>query len=272
VHVRYDIDRATSLRAAFSNAVVRPNFSQLSPGMSLDSDTEAVLGNPELAPLRAHNLDLGVERVLGSDGVLSAYLFNKDIRDFTYGTNLAGSGRWVGFTSALSYANGDDARVHGIELSWQQPLRMLPAPFNGLIVGVNGALTHSRARIDSALEDGRRAARTIRMPGQSNRSGNLVLGYEQGPVSARVALNYKSNYLLELGEDVLDAGGDRFVDSQKQVDFSLSWQLARGWQLSVEASNLNDEKYYVYQGARQRNAQYEQYGRTYKIGLKASIF
>jgi len=28
----------------------------------------------------------------------------------------------------------------------------------------------------------------------------------------------------------------------------------------------------VYLGDKSRNAQYEQYGRTYKIGLKASIF
>ncbi|MBB3220149.1 TonB-dependent receptor [Pseudoduganella umbonata] len=273
LQARYDIDRATSVRAAWSNSVVRANFSQLAPGVSLDSATEATIGNPDLAPLTSHNLDLGIERVLGSDGTLSAYVFHKDIKNFTYATNLAGSGQWTGYTTATSYANGDSARVKGIELAWQQPLRMLPAPFNGLLVGLNGAITHSRAGIDSFDEDtGARAGRTIRMPGQSNRMANAMIGYERGPLSTRLAVNYKSPYLLELGENVLDASGDRIVDAQTQLDFSLAWQIDRRWQLSFEASNLNNEKYYVYQGVKSHNVQYEQYGRTYRIGLKASLF
>jgi len=255
-----------------SNSVVRANFAQLAPGVSLDGDDEATIGNPDLAPLRSHNLDLGIERVIGNDGVMSAYVFNKEIRDFTYATDLAGSGDWAEFSSAISYANGDKARVRGIELAWQQPLRMLPAPFDGLLVGINGSISTSRANVDSADGDGGRGSRSIRMPGQSNRIGNLMLGYEAGPFSARLAMNYKSPYLLELGEDVLDATQDRYVDTQKQLDFSMSYKIGKRWQLTFDASNLNNEKYYVYMGDKSRNAQFEQYGRTYKIGLKASIF
>ncbi|TWI67253.1 TonB-dependent receptor [Pseudoduganella lurida] len=270
---RFEVDGATSIRAAWSNAVVRANFSQLAPGISLDSSTEATIGNPDLAPLKSHNLDLGIERILGKDGTLSAYVFHKDIKNFTYATNLAGTGQWADYTTATSYANGSSAKVKGIELSYQQPLRMLPAPFNGLLVGVNGAITSSDAIIDSfSAEAGARVTRKIRMPGQSNRMANVMVGYEYGPVSTRVAVNYKSPFLLELGGDVLDPMQDHIVDSQKQVDLSLAWQFGRRWQLSFEASNLNNEKYYVYQGVKAHNMQYEQYGRTYKIGLKASLF
>ncbi len=271
VQARYDIDRATSVRAAWTGAVVRANFGQLAPGVSLDSATEATIGNPDLAPLKSHNLDVGIERTLGRDGVVSAYLFHKDIRNFTYATNLAGSGQWAGYTSAISYANGDDARVRGIELAWQQPLRMLPAPFDGLLVGANGTLTASSAAIAS-FDGTARATRSIRMPGQSRRMANLVLGYEGGGVSTRIALNTKSPYLLELGADVLDPLQDRIVDTQTQVDFSLQWQVTRRWALSFEAANLNNEKYYVYQGVKGHNAQYERYGRTYQIGLKGNLF
>jgi len=271
MHLRFDLDPQTSLRAAWSNSVVRANFAQLAPGVSLDGD-EATIGNPDLAPLRSHNLDLGIERVIGREGVVSAYVFNKEIRNFTYASDIAGSGEWTEFSSAISYKNGDKARVRGIELAWQQPLRMLPAPFNGLLVGVNGAITQSRASIDSADGDGGRGTRTIRMPGQSNRIGNVMIGYEQGPFSARLAMNYKSPYLLELGEDVLDAGQDRFIDTQKQLDLSMSFKIDKRWQLTFDASNLNNEHYYTYMGDKWRNAQHEQYGRTYKIGLKASVF
>ncbi|WP_256080424.1 TonB-dependent receptor [Massilia sp. YIM B04103] len=273
LQARYDVDQQTSVRAAITSSVVRANFSQLAPGVSLASNTEAVIGNPDLAPLKSRNLDLGVERIIGNDGTLSAYFFHKDIRNFTYTTNLAGSGQWAGYTSATSYENGDKAKVKGIELSWMQPLRMLPAPFNNLLIGANAAWTDSRAdvaRFDTKSKA--RLSRSIALPGQSDRVMNLMLGYEQGPVSTRLALNYKSPYLLELGSDILSAGQDRMVDSQKQLDFSFSWQIDKRFQLTFEAANLNNEKYYVYQGSKNHNAQYEQYGRTYKIGLKAAIF
>jgi TonB-dependent receptor len=273
LQARYDADEHTSIRAAVTKAVVRANFSQLAPGVSLASATEATIGNPDLAPLQARNLDLGVERILGTDGTVSAYAFHKDIKNFTYATNLAGTGQWANYTTATSYANGDKASVKGIELAWQQPLRMLPAPFSNLLAGVNATLSDSRANVARFdTKAGKVLSRSISMPAQSDRVMNVMLGYEQGPVSTRLALNYKSEYLLEMGGDILNPAQDRIVDSQKQLDFSFAYQISKQLQLQFEASNLNNEKYYVYQGVKNHNAQYEQYGRTYKITLKANLF
>ncbi|AZP10701.1 TonB-dependent receptor [Undibacterium parvum] len=273
LQARYELDKHTSVRAAWTNAVVRANFSQLAPGINLVSNSEAVIGNPDLKPLKAANLDLGVERILGGDGSVSAYLFYKDIKDFTYSTNLAGSGKWLGYTSASSYANGDAAKVRGIELAYTQTLSRLPAPWNGLLFGVNTTLSSSSAtvsRYDSAA--GKSLSRSISLPSQSDQIVNLMLGYEQGALSTRLALNYKSAYLLEMGSDILKADQDRIVDAQKQLDFSCAYQINKRLQLIFEASNLNNEKYYVYQGSTPYNAQYEQYGRSYKLSLKASLF
>lgn len=273
LHARYEVDASTSVRAAWWNSVVRANFSQLAPGISLASSTEASIGNPDLNPLRSRNLDLGVERILGSEGVLSAYVFDKAIRDFTYTTNLAGTGAWAAYTTATSFANGDTAHVRGIELAYSQPLRMLPGRLSGLIVGVNA--TFSSARAEVARFDkkaGASLSRDIRFPGQSNAVFNLMLGYEAGPLSARLALNQKSSYLLELGADILNAAQDRYVDRQRQLDLSASWQFERRWSVVVEALNLNRERYYVYQGSQPFNVQNENYGRTFKLSVKASLF
>ncbi|NHZ40969.1 TonB-dependent receptor [Massilia aquatica] len=273
LQARFDIDKQTSVRAAWTNAVVRANFSQLAPGVSLASNTEAVIGNPDLKPLEASNLDLGIERMLGADGAVSAYLYSKDIKNFTYTTDLAGSGAWAGYTTATSYANGDKARVRGLELSYSQSLRMLPAPWNGLIVGANASFNDARAtigRFDKA--SGGQLTRQIRLPGQSRQIVNLMLGYESGPLSTRLALNHKSSYLLEVADDLLDASQDRYVDAQRQVDFSLGYQISKRVQLVFEGINLNNETYYVYQGSKPYNVQYEQYGRTFKLSLKANFF
>ncbi|MFZ5550907.1 MAG: TonB-dependent receptor [Pseudomonadota bacterium] len=265
LHARYDLGRATSVRAAWSTTLVRPTFEQLAPGTLIDGD-EASFGNPLLAPMRASNLDLGIEHRIDRDGALSAYAFHKRLKNFVYRTDVAGSGDWADFDEAETFVNGERAEVSGIELSWSQALRSLPAPWNGLVVGANLALARSEARIAQGGE-----SRRIRLPSQSDRSANLMLGYETGPFSVRLALNHKSAYLLEVG-DVTDASQDQYVAAQNQLDLSARWQLAADWQLSAQVQNLNNAAYYVHTGSRDQNVQYEQYGRTFKLALKYTAF
>lgn len=273
VHTRYQLDKQTSVRAAWSNSVVRPNFEQISPGINFEDAEVATIGNPDLLPLKSANFDLGIERMLGQHGAMSAYVFSKNIKDFTYTTNLAGTGVWAGYESATSYANGSNARVSGLELSYTQALRMLPGIWSGLLVGANATFTNSAAtlsRFDKATNGTR--SRDIPLPGQSDNVFNVWVGYERGPISARLAVNRKSPYLLEVGEDILDPVSDVYVDTQQQLDFSMSYQAHKNVQITFEAINLNDEKYYVYYGSQQFNNQYERYGRTVRLGLKFSMF
>ncbi len=264
--------QATQLRAALTNSVLRPSFGQLSPGRVVDGD-EAELGNPLLKPLRSRNLDLGIEHALGQggrDGAVSAYVFHKRIKDFVFQTDLAGSPGWEAFKAVHSYANGDQARLRGLELAYSQLMRQLPAPFNGLILGANATFVDSKARI-GGYQGGQWISREITLPSQSDRTLNLSLGWEGRGWSTRLALNYKSPYLLEVG-DVFDAGRDLKVDAQKQLDFALRYQLNPRVSLSLEALNLANAKYYVYQDQKARNAQYEQYGRSLKLAAKVAVF
>ena len=253
--------------------MVRPNFSQIAPGINLSSATEATIGNPDLKPLKAGNLDLGVERMLGKDGAVSAYAFAKNIQDFTYTTNLAGTGAWANYTSAVSYANGDGAKVHGLELAYSQALRDLPGALSGLLIGANATFSKSSATLSRYnIPTKTTLSRDVALPGQSDTSINLWVGYESGPLSTRLALNKKSSYLLEVGSDILDAGQDRYVDGQQQIDFTLGYQVHKNVQMTLEAINLTDEKYYVYLGSPAYNTQFERYGRTLRVGVKFAMF
>lgn len=266
LHLRYQLGRNTQLRAAISHSVVRPTFGQLAPGFVIDGD-EASFGNPNLSPLESRNFDLGIEHYLGRAGVVSAFLFYKDIDNFAYNTDLAGSGIWADFDEANTYANGDRADLWGLELAWSQKFDWLPAPWNGLLVGSNLTFTHSDASISGRdPETGRTLHRDIDLPNQSKRVGNLMLGWEDDRLSLRLSLNYKSDYLQEVA-GIDDEDHDLYVDDQTFVDFSARYSLTRNLQLSFEAQNLTDEHYYVYSGHRSFNAQYEEYGPTYKLGL-----
>ena len=260
LHGRYLINDDTQLRLALTHSVVRATFGERAPGFVIDGD-EAEFGNPDLKPLESRNIDIGIEHFFGHASVLSAFVFHKDIDNFVYQTDLAGSGDWADFDEAISFANGDSASLYGLELAWSQKFA------NGFLLAVNATFTDSDAEIRNGSGD----SRDIRLPSQSDVTGNLTLGYETDTLSLRLTGNYKSEYLYEVA-DISDKSYDAFVDQQTQFDLSARWFLSKGLQLYVEARNLGDEPYYVYTGRRAYNYQYEEYGPSYSIGVSYSQF
>jgi TonB-dependent receptor len=265
LHAGYQLNDSTQLRAAWTNTLVRPTFGQLAPGFVIDGD-EASFGNPDLDPLEAMNIDLGIEHYLGRAGVVSAFVFYKDIDSFVYNTDLAGTGEWLGFDEAVTFANGDSAKLYGLELAYSQKFDWLPAPWNGLLVGANATFSRSDAKIEA-----QGLSRSIDLPNQSDAVGNLMLGWEDDKLSLRLSANYKSEYLAEVAA-IDDKAHDLYADEQLFVDFSAGYFLTPALQLSFQAQNLTDESFYVYTGRSDYNAQYEEYGPTYKLGLTFTHF
>ncbi|MBM1195133.1 TonB-dependent receptor [Pseudomonas weihenstephanensis] len=271
LHARYQWGKNTQLRAAWTNAVVRPTFGQLAPGFVIDDD-QATFGNPNLKPLESSNFDLGIEHYMGQAGTVSAFLFYKDIKNFVYNNDLAGSGQWADFSEAHTYANGDSAKLYGLELAYSQKFDWLPAPWNGLLLGANTTFSRSSASIEGFDQArGMNRKRDIDLPNQSDTVGNLMLGWEDDTLSLRLSANYKSQYLYELA-GIADKAHDLHVDAQTFVDFSARYSLTKNLQVSFEAQNLTDQPYFVYSGNRRYNNQYEEYGPTYSLGLTFTHF
>ena len=265
LHARYQLNASTQVRAAWTNTVVRPTFGQLAPGFVIDG-ADASFGNPDLDPLESMNFDLGIEHYMGRAGVVSAFVFYKDIDSFVYNTDLAGTGEWLAFDEALTFANGDSAKLYGLELAYSQKFDWLPAPWNGLLMGANATFSRSDAKIE-----GQGLSRSIDLPNQSDTIGNLMFGWEDDALSLRLSANYKSAYLAEVA-GIDDKAHDLYADEQLFVDFSAGYFLTPALQLTFQAQNLTDESYYVYSGRRDFNAQYEEYGPTYKLGLTFTHF
>ena len=209
---------------------------------------------------------------MGQAGTVSAFLFYKDIKNFVYNNDLAGSGEWVDFTEAHSYANGDSAKLYGLELAYSQKFDWLPAPWNGVILGANSTFSRSSASIKGVdAATGATLKRDIDLPNQSNTVGNLMLGWEDDKLSLRLSANYKSDYLYELA-GVNDKAHDTHVDAQTFVDFSARYSLTKNLQIKFDAQNLTDQPYFVYSGNSRYNNQYEEYGPTYSVGLTFTHF
>lgn len=265
LHARYSLGDNTYLRAAWTNSVVRPTFFQTAPGFAIDGD-EAEFGNAQLKPLESSNLDFGIEHYTDSTGVISAFLFHKTIKNFIYQTDVSGTGLWADFDEAITYVNGDDATVYGIELNYSQNLNFLPAPWDGLVVGANATFSSTDATIEEQA-----VARDISFPNQSDQVGNLSIGWENDKFSIRVAANYKSEYLYEVG-GIDEPATDVYVDPQTFVDVKARYSIQPNLQVTFEAANITDEDYYAYSGHRSRNAQLESYGPSFKVGITFTHF
>jgi TonB-dependent receptor len=196
---------------------------------------------------------------------LSAGVFYKDIDNYIAQANVADSIDLTPWTSlvgltpdditdadVLQYVNGDDAEVLGIELSWYRQFD------NGFMLGINGTFTDSEATFDG---------RKVDLPQSSEEIGNIILGYENYGLQARIALNYKSKSLMVVGEE---AGEDVYEDDHTQLDASLKYNITDSVQIYFEGINLTDESFYAYQGKERYNWQYEEYGRTLMFGLRVT--
>ncbi len=268
LHLRYYLSDNTQLRGAWTNSVVRPTFEQLSPGIVREGD-EVEFGNPMLDPLEAANFDIGIEHFMGYASYISAFMFYKEIDNFIYAIDLGenvdesivGPGE---ISEANTFKNGDAASLTGLELAATKKFS------SGFLLSANATWSDSEATI-SYLDDGESFTRELVMPSQSDFTGNFSLGYETGKFSARIAANYKSEYLLEV-TDAEDEQGDVFIDSQLSLDLLARWNISEGTQVFVQAVNLGDEPYYAYIGNSRYNNQYEEYGPTYRLGISFSKF
>lgn len=271
LHLRYALSDKTVLRAAYTESLSRPSFFAAAPRAEInieeddgEFEREAELGNPELDPLRSSNFDLAWEYYPGKISVLSAGVFYKHIRDFFVLTDIAGQdGPYADFDEALITQNGDTAELYGLELNYVQQLAMLPSPFDGLLFSANATFTDSEASLPMREDK-------VSLPLQSDLIGNVSLGYEKYGLSLRLSAAYQSEYFEEVNE-LDDPNYDRYTDEHLQIDFTGSYRFDDHYQVYFNAINLNDEPYYAYFRSARYAAQYEEYGPTYELGIKANF-
>ncbi|MHA7821080.1 MAG: TonB-dependent receptor [Erythrobacter sp.] len=276
LNVRFSPQPDLVFRAAGYRSIVRPGLAQLAPRFEIDEDNEAVIGNPDLQPYEAWNLDATAEYYMSSNGAITAGLFYKDIDNYIAGVVLDSPGTFQGVTyeEAETFINGESAEVFGIELGFYQQLDMLPAPFDGLLVQANYTYTDASGLIvdgDIGSITDTPTFREIALPASSEHTFNGVLGYEKNGLSLRLAGTYRDGYLDEINGDGPEF--DRFVSDHFQLDFSARYQVTDMIQIYYEWVNINDAEYFAFNnlGGRQNNLQFEEYSWTMKGGIRLTF-
>lgn len=256
LNVRYDLSDNIVARFAYTHSIARPSFGdsaafqiieteQTEDDGEIVTERKAEAGNPDLDPYESENFDISIAYYPDEIGVLSAGLFHKNIDNFIAKQFVQDNGQWEGFEEVSQSVNGGEARLTGLELAWTKSFDY------GLILGLNGTF------IDASSQ----------LPAQSDAVGNVSIGYEDNNFSTRLTLTHKSESFLFNQEDIAV-----YEEAHSQLDFTLQYKLTPKLQLTFNAVNLNDEPYYLYHGNFSNNYQYEQYGRSFQLGINYKSF
>jgi TonB-dependent receptor len=268
LHAKYRINDNTNLRFAATRSYSRPNFEDIVPAQEIDLNArEGNVGNPQLEPVSATNLDLLGEKYFGTVGILSGGVFFKRLNNFIFNRRFEASsfnGRNFGTDILLTQAqNGENANLLGFELAFQQNLVYLPGKLSGLSVYANYTFTNSAATIQSRDDLGQ--TETIRLPGQAKHVGNLSLGYDIGRLNVRLSSNFNGEYITELGDE---ASEDLYVRDRMQLDATATFTVKPKFRVFAEFLNLTNQPFEVFQGKETQFVQREFYSWWTRIGVK----
>ncbi|WP_193166174.1 TonB-dependent receptor [Microbulbifer hainanensis] len=273
---------------------------------SMSPDNSVRIGNPNLDPMRATNLDMSLS-FYGEDTFLEGALFFKDISDFIVDAsgvdiaindmpfalpidqvNLFQIPNDLVITNANTYLNGKTATVYGAELSYSQYFdgRWEEHPvgrwLDNIFIQSNLTVQRSEGKVGDTVRAG-----TIQLPEQADMAANLTLGWENDDFSLRLIGNYTSDILKRIGScteadiaaDALSglpeeckSWADMYKDDSVTLDVKATYKVMDGVRVYLDAINVSDsvEQYYFtgnqYSGGRML-FDVEQYGPGYQLGL-----
>lgn len=226
-------------------------------------------------------MDLSIEWYYDDTSYVSAGYFKKDVANFIVNaqedrtftlpdgslltdpstgsdSGAADAGDEVAvFTNTLPN-NGENATVDGVELALQHAFGE-----TGFGIIANATIVTSDAELDP--DD---LSQVFALPGLSD-SFNLVGYYEQGRFQARLAWNWRDEFLQSLTQNQGD--GPTIVEAYQQWDLSGSFDINDNVSIFVEGINLTEE--YVHKRGRYANQLLliEDSGRRLALGVRASF-
>lgn len=241
VHLNYRAAPDVTLRAAWTNTIGRPNYDASVPTFSEDSGV-GTAGNPDLKPYTSMGLDFSAEYYPGADSVVSLGAFYKRLKNpiFTQtirNTTFAG----VALTSLSQPQNAESGELFGLEANAQKRFTFLPAPFDGMGVSVNGTYVSSSVKVPG------RESEDIPFFGQSDWIANAALFYEGGGFEARVAVAYRSDNIVNVGNAAQRTSADVYEGGRTVLDARISYKLAKGVEIFGALSNITNAPLTYYQ-------------------------
>jgi len=244
------------LRFSAAKQIQRPDFGFLRNyvAMSVNSGEvplTATAGNPYLRPAVSHQWDVGAEWFFGKVGSLTVDYFHKSIDGFFYQSNIERTFTNNGVTQTaflLAPANfNGKGTIEGFEVGYQQAFDFLP----GFLSGFGAAATYahvvskglpnaflSNVSVAPAAEPSTGRG-TLPFEGLSRDNVNVTGFYEKGPLSLRVAYNWRSRF-LETAVDEIYPYFPVYQKATGQLDASAFFNVTKQIKIGVQGVNLTN--------------------------------
>lgn len=235
LNLNFKLTHDLQLRLGASKAISYPDFSQIRPSISLlPAQGTATGGNPTLKPTKATQFDASLEWYFAQGSALTADVFYKKLTDFILQETAQNAFIVGGVTYNLTGAiDGGDGTIKGVEFEYQQFFRNLPDLLDGLGAEVN--YTYIEAAAPTAV-----VGQSTTLPGLSKNSYNLIGIYEKGPVSFRLAYNWRSRFYTTIynGSSAQLAANPIYTKDYGWLDASLEYDVNPWLTLYAQGSNL----------------------------------
>jgi TonB-dependent receptor len=286
LRVKLEVNDDLVARFAASRTITRPTLDSMSPvtvigttrqGGNLTSSS----GNPALEPFTSDNIDFSLEWYYAGASYLSAGYFRKDVSNFIINSteniffetengrlltdpstgndvdNPDVADKTAIFTNTLPN-NSESAIVDGWEIALQHTF-----DDSGFGFMANATLVDSDAELDPAD-----ITQVFALTGLSD-SYNLVVFYENGPLQARIAYNWRDTFVQSLSQS--NGDGVTIVEDYAQVDASASYDINENITVFIEGINLTEE--YVHKRGRFSNQLLliEDSGRRFAFGMRGNF-
>jgi TonB-dependent receptor len=279
---KYTFSPQFQVRAAYSTAIARPGFQQISAatttvaGGAPNGDNAVTIGNPNLKPTTGNSYDLTAEYYGPHATAFSGNLFYKTFSNYIFQTINDGFAPFEGSLQPeqiTTYENVSGAFARGLELDAYQRFYMLPDPIDGL--GINGNITFVNSGGHSDGPD----FKAYQLPETSPITYNATLFYEKGPFYGDVSVNYVSRSLYATTNpaasgfsDLNPRDVDIFTSARTTVDANLEYNLSPRITLFAQARNLtNTPLAFTQSASSQYPIQREFYDLDYLGGVRLKL-
>ena len=261
------------LRFDVSRTLTRPPLSQITPVLNVPpaervGSLVADGGNPGLLPYLSDNIDLSAEWYYQHNSYLSFDVFNKTVSNFVVQSSkqqpIGGvidptTGQPAIFTIS-SNVNGPTANVYGAEFAVQHVFEDTGFGFqvNATLVGTNKPYNPLDLTVSG-----------FAVTGLAN-SANLVAFYDRDGFQARIAANWRDDYLDHFGQQQNNSrfGTEpTFANANTQIDFSTSYAFTPSLDVYFSALNLNDATFSTHGRFSEQLLDAVDYGRRFTLGF-----
>lgn len=272
VHLAYDITANFKARASYSTSYGRPFLAQLIAGATPNDTARTVtMGNPDLRPQMAKNIDLKLEYYFKNSGMVSITGYRKKISDYIGSSARSGiiipdgpdngfEGLYNGY-EIVQASNLGQATLRGIEFDIRQRLAYLPGVLKGITARANYTYLETEGRFAGNVD-----LKSGQVAGFVPRAYNFGLLYNYRKFGASFDVNYTGRY--PTGYSLTSPGsGNIYRDRIVRMNVGVTYKVRPNATAFLNLNNLDEEDTNIYTYSPSRPRQTLIASRSLKFGV-----